>query len=136
MSADDEGGLDLSGDGDGIYSYSVPLPPVPFTAKLIERGSSLAGTIEEESVMGADRRRRRRTASVEGRRASLAVIFLKRYQDRAIRHDVEYDGTSSADGAEVSGRWSIFGDGSGPFLMVRRPRKALARTRQAEAGIS
>jgi hypothetical protein len=127
VSADDPIRLDLSGDWDGIYSYTVPLPPVSFTARLSEQQTSLGGAIEEE------RDRRKLVASIEGRRIGVAVTFLKRYEDRAIHHDVEYEGEVSPDGAEISGRWSIYGDWSGPFLMVRRPRKAVARLRRTGA---
>ncbi len=124
----DDGGLDLSGEWDGMYSYPASLPPVAFKANLTERGGALSGIIEEGSAPGEGSSRR--ASTLEGRRSGLAVTFLKRYEDRSVHHDVDYDGAVSVDGAEISGRWSIFGQWSGPFLMVRKPRKSVARLRQ------
>ena len=118
-------GLDLSGEWDGVYSYPDALPPVSFSAALSEAEGILAGRIEDEGGPAA---------ALEGRRAGLDVKWLKTYAHRDVAHDVAYEGRVSADGAEISGRWTIVGSWSGPFLMLRRPKAAQARTRQTRAG--
>jgi hypothetical protein len=113
-------GLDLTGEWAGVYSYPHSLPHVSFTAFLVEREGWLTGRIEEAG----------RSAEISGRRSGLAVTFLKTYRS----HDVDYIGEATADGVEISGRWSLFEDWSGTFLMVRRPQPARARVRQARVG--
>jgi hypothetical protein len=130
----DDGRLDLSGDWAGTYSYPGLLKPVSFTAKLSEQGGWLSGMMEEKSVMGRGPARLR-AASVQGRRVGLAVTWMKMYEDREVNHDVEYEGAVDADGDEITGRWSIFGNWSGSFVMVRRSRKALARERTADVDV-
>ena len=126
-------GLDLTGEWAGVYSYPSALPPVSFSVALVERGGWLSGEIEEEggSEPGFPKRR---GASLQGRRAGLSVTWLKTYAHREVSHDVEYEGAVSADGAEISGRWSIFSEWSGVFLMIRKPQAGRARARRAGAG--
>lgn len=127
--------LDLSGDWAGIYSYPHSLPPVSFTASLSETGGWIVGEVEEQSEKGRGPPRRL-GASIQGRRQGLSVTWLKTYDDPAHHHEaVQYEGAVSADGEEISGRWSLFGNWSGSFLMVRQTRTAASRRRRARADI-
>ena len=120
-------GLDLTGEWAGMFSYPGALPPVAFRAWLTETGGWISGRIEDAD--GAP-------ATVQGRRTGLSVSWLKTYARRDVAHDVEYLGAVSADGDEIGGNWSIYGEWSGPFLMVRQPQRALARERQAQSGLT
>ena len=125
--------LDVSGEWTGIYSYPSGLPPISFLAALTEREGWIAGVIEEHSREGAGPARRL-GASIQGRRSGAAVTWLKLYDDPGFGYDaVGYEGAVSADGEEISGRWSIAGEWSGAFLMVRKSRAAAARERRATA---
>jgi hypothetical protein len=130
----DDGDLNLSGDWAGTYSYPGARPPVSFSASLSERAGLLSGVMEEKSVMRGGPPRLR-SASIEGRRVGFAVTWLKMYEDCEINHNVEYEGAVSADGDEISGRWSIFGNWSGAFLMVRKTRRARALERRAHVDV-
>ena len=122
MSASPEHGLDLSGDWTGIYSYPRAIPPVSFTASLSEQGGWISGVVEEKSRKGVGLARRL-GATIQGRRTGESVTWLKLYDDLDDNYDaVQYEGAISADGEEISGCWSIFGDWSGSFLMVRKSR--------------
>jgi len=122
---------DLSGVWDGIYHYPDTLAPVPFSAAFTEEGGALSGAIEEVSDV-AGGAPRKVMSEVEGRRAGAVVTWLKMYADRAVAHDVQYEGEVSPDGAEITGAWTVFGDWSGSFEMRRRPPGA-ARRRNAGA---
>ncbi len=129
-----EGALDLGGDWAGTYSYPRGLAPVSFAANLSEQGGWLTGVTEEKSAIG-DGLPRLMRASLKGRRIGSAVTWLKMYEDREVHHDVEYEGAVSADGGEISGRWSLIGSWSGAFLMVRKSRAAVARQRRARVNM-
>jgi hypothetical protein len=127
-----ERGLDISGEWMGVYSYPAALPPVAFSASLIERDGWLSGVIEEQGAK-AEGAPKRRSASIQGRRVGLAATWLKCYEHRDVSHDVQYEGQVSADGEEISGRWSIVGNWSGTFLMARQSRATARRERRARA---
>ena len=127
MSAPAGDPLDLSGEWSGIYNYPQAFPPVAFAASLAEQGGWLTGEISEVTFRG------KRAASIQGRRAGLVVTWLKSYEHRDVSHDIQYEGVVSADGQEISGRWTIFADWSGTFLMARKPRSAARRERRATA---
>ena len=121
--------LDLSGEWTGVYSYPGAGSPVPFTASLSEREGWLTGAVEERSTQGPPRRL---GATIQGRRAGVSVTWLKTYDVMEHGYDaVQYEGAVSADGAEISGRWAIFENGSGTFLMTRKPGAQAARRRSA-----
>ncbi len=121
--------LDLSGEWSGIYNYPAAAPPVSFTASIAESGGMLSGDISEvmENVP--------RSSAIQGRRAGLAVTWLKSYQHRDVDYDVQYEGAVSGDGDEISGRWTIVGVWSGTFLMVRQSRAAIAQQREVAAKV-
>ncbi len=126
MSADR---LNLSGEWSGVYSYPGALPPVSFSASLSDNGGWLSGVISEDGSPPFPSGRRQ--SSLQGRRVGVTVSWLKTYEHREVIHDVAYEGAVSGDGEEISGRWSIVGDWSGAFLMVRQSRRAEARRRRA-----
>jgi hypothetical protein len=107
----------LTGVWQGIYSYPVGgLPTVPFTATLIEAGSSVSGSGHEQStVKGATL-----LFSVSGRRHDAAVNFIKIYAGGSPHYGtIIYEGTANDDATEIEGRWIIQRDWSGRFLMTR-----------------
>lgn len=109
----------LTGVWHGLYSYPHKRPAVSFVATLIESGTSLSGTTHERcGGFGGDDQML--YATLLGRRHDHAVAFVKTY-DGANPHYgcVAYEGTLSADGTEIEGRWVVPGSWSGKFLMIR-----------------
>lgn len=124
--------LDVSGEWTGLYNYPRGLPPNQFAATLRETAGMIAGETTEPSPShhtgdGGGRAH----AFLDGRRNGDAIDFLKHYDavHRAAT-PVAYAGTISPDGDEITGRWSIAGDWSGTFLMIRRSRRDTAIERR------
>jgi hypothetical protein len=110
MSADD-----LSGEWRGIFNYPAGAPPTEFVAVLTDADGGLIGHSVEPGLRGGEV-----TARLDGRRTGDAVSFVKLYeQDDDLYDDVTYAGTIGAEGHEITGRWSIPGNWSGTFIMVR-----------------
>ncbi len=126
MSADGEG-VSLSGAWSGVYNYPRAAPPVPFTAILTQDGVWIVGATEEVGGSGAARGVAI-SATLQGRRDGANVKWLKLY-DRApgSYNEVAYEGKVNEDATEISGRWSIPGNWSGTFLMIRSPARVAAR---------
>jgi hypothetical protein len=120
----------LTGVWHGLYSYPYNRAPVSFVATLIEAGSTVSGTTHEPCDMGG-RPNETLYATLLGSRQAGAVSFVKTY-DGANPHygRVAYEGTLSADGTEIEGRWTVPGSWSGKFLMVRSPGREEAVTRK------
>ena len=116
-----DAGLDLTGHWHGIFNYPDGSPPTEFEAELREIGGIVTGETTEPSD-GIEDIAADQCAFIEGRRAGHAVTFVKRY-DEMHRDPVHYDGTISDEGTEVSGRWTIAGEWSGTFLMIRPARQ-------------
>ena len=120
-----EPSLNLSGVWHGRYFYPVGRAPVAFIATLTEIDSWLTGTVEETGTAG-EARGIAMAASIQGRRTGRAVTWLKLYDGRFRRYDsVRYEGEINNDATEISGRWSIPGNWSGTFIMIR-PRGVAA----------
>ena len=68
-----------------------------------------------------------------GSRQGSVVAFAKTCEGGSPHYDrpIEYQGTLSADGTEIEGRWSIPGDWSGQFLMIRSSGNAATVKRKA-----
>ncbi|WP_375427591.1 hypothetical protein [uncultured Sphingomonas sp.] len=107
---------DLTGDWRGIFNYPAAQPPTEFTAMLHDAGGTLSGHTVEPSLRGDTV-----TARIDGRRAGAAVTFVKLYDDEENEdYDiVAYEGALDAEGAEITGRWTIPGVWAGTFIMVR-----------------
>jgi hypothetical protein len=111
--------MSLTGIWHGLYSYPSYLEPVYFVATLISFGDSFSGTTHE-AIEGRRSARLQVFASVDGSLSGNSVSFTKQYDGTANwTHAVNYDGTLSADRSEIEGRWTIGGEWSGPFLMIR-----------------
>ena len=110
---------DLSGEWRGLYSYARGKDPVHFAAVLRDTDGWLTGTTSETGTAG-DAAGLTISASLQGRRTGRSVTFLKIYHGNFRRYDtVHYAGEVSADGTEIEGRWTIPGNSSGTFLMIR-----------------
>jgi len=125
-----EAKLNLSGLWHGRYFYPNARPPVPFVATMSDIDSWLTGTIEEKGTTG-EARGVAMSASIQGRRTGHAVTWLKLYDGRFRLYDsVRYEGEINEDATEISGRWSIPGNWSGTFLMIRPSAAARPATVQ------
>ena len=125
------GDPDLTGLWRGLYSYPVKRAPVPFTANLNDSGGWITGATEEVATNRAALGRTL-TATLQGRRSGSSVRFLKLYDSPMRVYDsVAYDGSVNPEGTEIEGRWTVPGNWSGTFLMIREGEIALTRARAA-----
>ena len=114
-----DGAQDLSGFWHGLFHYPAGQPPVAFTAELRDADGSLLGSTSETGQVG-EAAGRTITATVQGRRQGAATLWLKIYDGDYRQYDsVRYEGVVSADGQEIEGRWTVPGNWSGTFLMIR-----------------
>lgn len=117
------GDENLTGIWHGLYTYPAQMLRVLFDATLIESGRWLSGSTHEVMPQG------RHTgqmlcATIIGERNGSRVAFQKAYEN-GVPHakKIAYEGALSADGTEIEGRWSIPGNWSGKFLMIRSTGK-------------
>lgn len=109
----------LTGIWHGLYSYPIGRAPVSFVATLIEAGRTVSGTTHEPCDKG-DRPGVTLFATLLGSRQGSAIAFVKTYDGTNPHYGrVAYEGSLSADGTEIEGRWIVPGSWSGRFLMVR-----------------
>jgi hypothetical protein len=110
---------DLSGDWSGLYRFPSHKQPVAFKASLSQTGEWLTGTIEEWVELGLPAKTRL-TAMIVGQVRAAEVSFMKTY-DRQVGgyDDVSYVGTVASGGLEIGGVWTIPGNWSGTFTMIR-----------------
>jgi len=119
----------LTGIWHGIYSYPIPRAPVSFVATLIETASAVSGTTHEPRAIDGSPNEIL-CATLLGSRQQNTVAFVKTYDGANPRYGtVAYEGTLSPDGTEIEGRWTVPGDWSGKFLMIRSAGKAEAVAR-------
>lgn len=119
----------LTGLWQGQFSYPRGPGPEFFTATLLETADFLSGSTQEVALFG---RSKGRTlyASLSGRREGAQVRFLKTYESETRNHSVRYDGLLNTDGTEIEGTWTVPGNWSGRFLMIRDIGLKVAATRR------
>ena len=111
------GEISLSGRWTGIYSYPAQFPPNTFEATIHDEGNRISGVIvqpREFFELGEGMQH----AVIEGGKDGATVRFVKIYDDLA-RPTPHYEGTIQPGGDEIEGRWTIPGDWSGTFMMIR-----------------
>jgi len=125
--SDEAAGHDLSGQWSGIYNYPSLYPPNTFEATIRDEGGLITGVIVQPGEFfeppGTVQH-----AVIEGSREGATLRFVKMYDDLA-RPTPHYHGTVQAGGDEIEGEWTIPGDWSGTFLMIRggRAEEAIER---------
>jgi hypothetical protein len=124
-----DGGQNLTGVWDGLYSYPDTQTPVPFVATLLDSGGFLGGTAHEQ---GPGRGSALLLSTLSGHRAGHVVAFRKTYAlGSGPEYDtVDYSGAANADGTLIEGDWTIPGHLSGRFVMTRPRREELAVARK------
>jgi len=119
---------DLSGVWSGIYSYPRLYPPNMFEAEIRDTGGLITGLISQPGEFfeppGTVRH-----AVIEGSREGSTLAFIKIYDDLA-RPTPHYHGIVQPGGDEIEGEWTIPGDWSGTFLMIRGARTGEAIERK------
>jgi hypothetical protein len=122
-----EAEYDLSGPWSGIYNYPALYPPNTFEAVIRDVDGAITGEIEQPGEFfeppGIVQH-----AMIEGSREGSSVRFVKFYDDLG-RPTPHYHGVIQPGGDEIEGEWTIPGNWSGTFLMVRGPsaRASVAR---------
>jgi hypothetical protein len=108
---------DLTGRWSGIFNYPAMFPPNSFEAEIRDTSGLIAGLITQPREAfegpGPDRQ-----AVIEGSREGNIVRFVKYYDDLD-RPTPHYHGIIQPGGNEIEGEWTIPGDWSGTFLMIR-----------------
>ena len=111
---------DLSGQWSGIYNYPARYPPNSFEATIRDVGGLITGEISQPGEFfeppGTVQH-----AMIEGSREGGILRFVKIYDDLS-RPTPHYSGVVQPGGDEISGEWTIPGDWSGTFLMIRGSR--------------
>lgn len=122
---------DLTGKWDGMFNYPDGHDSTAFTAIIRDSAGAIAGEISEHGYDSSCDGTLLH-ALLEGRHDGGEVEFLKIYDEQNEDYrTVEYAGTVSSDGVEISGRWNIPGIWSGTFIMVRSRGKAASAERRA-----
>jgi hypothetical protein len=126
---------DLTGDWTGIFNYPYRLPPTQFEAALRDHGGLISGVTTEPDLMpGGDGSTLQ--ALIEGTREGSLVRFTKTYDDLQLAPDVvHYEGQVDPAGDEIAGHWTIPGEWSGTFLMIRAARAEAGETRRTEVEV-
>lgn len=127
----------LTGSWSGAYRFPGDArPEVVFNAQIEERGGAFTGALQEPNVYGFAPGSVI-TADIEGVRAGQEVVFTKFYDGSGgMAHAVRYQGTADASLMRIDGTWSIPGDWSGTFFMVRDDEsEAAAAEDAAEAAL-
>jgi hypothetical protein len=124
---------DLSGQWSGIFNYPAEFPPNTFEATIRDSGGLITGLITQPrevfDIPGPSRQ-----AVIEGSRDGNSVRFIKIYDDLD-RATPQYRGTIQPGGDEIEGEWSIPGDWSGTFLMIRGSKAAAAEERRVSEDV-
>jgi hypothetical protein len=111
--------VSMTGVWHGLYSYPAYMEPVFFKATLISHGIGFSG-MTHEAVVGFRDTPFTVTANLEGSVQGLSVDFKKAYDGSGgWTHFVMYAGFLSDDHNELEGTWTLPGDLSGRFMMMR-----------------
>lgn len=108
---------DISGRWTGMFRYPALYPPNTFEATIRDAGGIVTGVISQpRETMEAPGPPHQ--AVIDGTRTGTEVRFVKVYDDlsRATPH---YRGTILPGGDEIEGEWTIPGNWSGTFFMIR-----------------
>jgi hypothetical protein len=112
-------GIDLSGHWTGMYHYPAHLPPNTFEATIRDNGGLVSGVIVQPTERFEPPNQLQHSV-IEGSHDGSTLSFIKVYDDLE-RVTVHYHGMILGEGEEVEGQWTIPGDWSGTFFMVRSP---------------
>ena len=123
-----EADYDLSGQWSGIFNYPAYVPPNSFEATIRDSGGVITGLITQPREV-FDLPGPARQAVIEGSRQGSQLSFIKIYDDLE-RPTPHYSGTIQPGGDEIEGEWTIPGDWSGTFLMIRGSRAGEAVERK------
>jgi hypothetical protein len=119
---------DLSGQWSGIYNYPAHYPPNAFEATIRDTGGLITGVISQPGEFfeppGTVQH-----AVIEGSHEGGTLAFVKIYDDLA-RPTPHYHGIVLPGGDEIEGEWTIPGDWSGTFLMIRGAKAGAAIERR------
>lgn len=121
-------GIDLSGQWSGMYHYPAHYPPNNFEATIRDTAGLVSGVIVQPTEF-FEPAGQFQHAVIEGSHDGSTLSFIKIYDDLN-RVTVHYSGIILAEGEEVEGQWTIPGDWSGTFFMVRRPQAEQAEERR------
>ncbi|HEY0112291.1 MAG TPA: hypothetical protein VGB59_03975 [Allosphingosinicella sp.] len=126
MSGESE--FDLTGRWSGIFSYPAQFPPNQFEAEIRDSGGLVTGVITQPREFfepsGPPQQ-----ALIDGRREGDILTFVKFYDDLG-RPTPHYQGRIQPGGDEIEGEWTIPGDWSGTFIMIRASKGEAASERR------
>ena len=124
-------GTNITGIWQGFFTYPSLFRAGQFSATLIETSGSLSGSTSELYPF-APRAGETVLAMLSGRRIGSSVTFIKSYEGpEEPNHAIEYEGTLTDDFLEIEGRWTIPGDWTGRFLMIRPGGRSVEVARKA-----
>jgi hypothetical protein len=125
--------FDLTGRWSGIFNYPALFPPNSFEADIRDSGGLITGLISQprEAFEGPGPARQ---AVIEGSREGSILNFVKIYDDLD-RPTPHYHGVIQPGGDEIEGEWTIPGDWSGTFLMIRGGRAEEAVERKVSVEV-
>jgi hypothetical protein len=126
--SEDGAEYDLSGAWSGIYNYPSLYPPNSFEATIRDEGGLITGVIVQPGEF-FEPAGTVQHAVIEGSREGGELRFIKMYDDLA-RPTPHYRGTIQPGGDEIEGEWTIPGDWSGTFLMIRGAKAGAAIERR------
>ena len=109
--------IDLSGRWSGIYNYPRLYPPNMFEAVIRDTAGLITGIITQPGEF-FEPAGTVQHAVIEGSREGSSLRFVKVYDDLT-RPTPHYHGVVQPGGDEIEGEWTIPGDWSGTFLMIR-----------------
>jgi hypothetical protein len=125
-----EADYDLSGQWAGIFNYPAEFPPNSFEATIRDSAGLITGLITQPREV-FDLPGPARHAVIEGSRQGDRLAFVKIYDDLD-RPSPHYRGVIQPGGDEIEGEWTIPGDWSGTFLMIRASSAKATEERKFE----